>query len=260
MSAFILKEGNREIPLNEGITIAGREAGASDLVLDGKGISRAHCRFIVAAGEVSVEDLGSRNGVRVNGKRIDGKTRLAPGDAVQLGEMTLSVSNRQPAPAAAAALPSASPAPASRRRRPSRIPVGPIVLAVLVIAGLAVYFNRPDDNHARILELLSRVEMGLDRLEAADRDAVDPAGSDAQLGELAALEREVTGLNTTAYPAEGARQKAALARVAALKDRLTARQADRRRTAELEAVTVIADEDRRAEGLERFREQYAGTP
>lgn len=71
-----------------GAVLVGRAAEA-DLRIDSSAISRRHARFLVANGEVSVADLGSHNGVRVNGERVDGARTLGPGDVVALGDVTL---------------------------------------------------------------------------------------------------------------------------------------------------------------------------
>jgi len=62
-----------------------------------------------------VEDHGSRNGTWVNGTRIGGPTRLAPGDRVRLGDTTFEVEG----PAAPAAAPTeAAPQPVPPPPRP----------------------------------------------------------------------------------------------------------------------------------------------
>ena len=49
-----------------------------------EGISRRHAEIRQEDGEYWVVDLGSMNGTRVNGKRID-RQRLADGDTIVLG-------------------------------------------------------------------------------------------------------------------------------------------------------------------------------
>lgn len=51
-------------------------------------VSRRHCRIWRERGEMFVEDLGSTNGTYVNGKPIDGKTRVRRQDVVTLGRKT----------------------------------------------------------------------------------------------------------------------------------------------------------------------------
>src|SRR5262245_11541283 len=62
------------------------------LSLDDALVSRRHAILTVQYDGVFVEDLGSRNGVFLNGAKIDRRTRLADGDVVRIGgqEMTLS--------------------------------------------------------------------------------------------------------------------------------------------------------------------------
>jgi len=58
-------------------TIIGRDSEKSDLVFSSSKISRVHARVVPVPGrKFTVEDLGSTNGVWVNGKRINGKITL----------------------------------------------------------------------------------------------------------------------------------------------------------------------------------------
>lgn len=79
--------------LPEGTTSLGR-ADENDIVLGGDLVSRRHARLHVEGDALRVEDLGSRNGSRVNGQPLQGSKGLSPGDTVTLGENTLSI--RQP--------------------------------------------------------------------------------------------------------------------------------------------------------------------
>jgi class 3 adenylate cyclase len=79
--------------LPEGATSLGR-ADENDIVLGGDLVSRKHARLLVQGDSLRLEDLGSRNGSRINGLPLQGTKDLSPGDIVTLGENTLSV--RQP--------------------------------------------------------------------------------------------------------------------------------------------------------------------
>lgn len=69
--------------------VLGRGRGA-DLRLDGGLTSRRHARFIRAVAGWQVVDLGSKNGLRVNGRPAQqGGLPLAPGDLIALGESVL---------------------------------------------------------------------------------------------------------------------------------------------------------------------------
>jgi len=66
---------------------------SSDLVVlaDDTFVSQVHARVFERDGRTWVEDLGSRNGTFVNGKRIDAPTRLRRGDQVQFGQTVAEV-------------------------------------------------------------------------------------------------------------------------------------------------------------------------
>jgi class 3 adenylate cyclase len=80
--------------LPEGVTSLGR-ADDNDIVLGGDLVSRKHARLVVEGDALRIEDLGSRNGTRLNGGPVQGTRPLKPGDTIALGENTLAV--RQPA-------------------------------------------------------------------------------------------------------------------------------------------------------------------
>jgi len=64
--------------------VVGR-SGECNLALDDPLVSRRHAHFRIGTDVVWVEDLGSRNGVTVNGERIAGKRELKHLDRVSLG-------------------------------------------------------------------------------------------------------------------------------------------------------------------------------
>jgi DNA-binding NtrC family response regulator/pSer/pThr/pTyr-binding forkhead associated (FHA) protein len=60
-----------------------------ELRLKDTSVSRKHARLTSAGGETLIVDLGSRNGIRVNGERVAGERTLASGDVIALGNVTL---------------------------------------------------------------------------------------------------------------------------------------------------------------------------
>jgi pSer/pThr/pTyr-binding forkhead associated (FHA) protein len=68
------------IELKTAVTTIGRAADNA-VVIDNAGVSGYHARITEAGGEYAIEDTGSRNGVFVNGKRID-RQKLSYGDAI----------------------------------------------------------------------------------------------------------------------------------------------------------------------------------
>ncbi|MEO0325561.1 MAG: FHA domain-containing protein [Myxococcota bacterium] len=59
-------------------------------------VSRRHARILIDADGARVEDPGSRNGVRVNGKRIQRVHTLSDGDRLRIGTQELVFSIAQP--------------------------------------------------------------------------------------------------------------------------------------------------------------------
>jgi DNA-binding winged helix-turn-helix (wHTH) protein len=79
---------DRTVPLEEGETIIGREAGLG-MVLPHPSVSRRHARLVIHGTDATIEDLNSRNGTFVGGIRIRGRTPLHPGDSVQIADIML---------------------------------------------------------------------------------------------------------------------------------------------------------------------------
>jgi DNA-binding winged helix-turn-helix (wHTH) protein len=74
----------REIPLPNGEHLIGRGEDCP-IRSDSRRVSRHHARVRVTPERVLVEDLGSRNGTWVDGRRIEGPAELAAGDTVRIG-------------------------------------------------------------------------------------------------------------------------------------------------------------------------------
>jgi pSer/pThr/pTyr-binding forkhead associated (FHA) protein len=77
------------ISLDSSALTVGR-GGDNDLAIDADEYASArHARFEPRRDGVYVEDVGSTNGTFVNGIRLTGDRRLAPGDLVRIGETDL---------------------------------------------------------------------------------------------------------------------------------------------------------------------------
>ncbi len=87
-AACRLEWGKREIALHEGDNDLGRTRDAVAWI-DSASVSRRHARIVVSGGKATIEDLGSKNGTSVSGRRIDGPTRLEAGDQIELGSVLM---------------------------------------------------------------------------------------------------------------------------------------------------------------------------
>ena len=76
-----------EVPVDRDWVVIGRGRGA-DIVISEPTMSRSHAAIGFDGERFFVQDLGSTNGTRVNGKRAQ-KIPIKSGDDVQLGKLQL---------------------------------------------------------------------------------------------------------------------------------------------------------------------------
>jgi len=84
------------IPLQRPVLLIGRHPEC-DVRIDLPTLSRRHCCLALAYDRVVIRDLGSRNGLRVNGRRVE-EARLNPGDEVAIGPLIYRVDLPDPTP------------------------------------------------------------------------------------------------------------------------------------------------------------------
>lgn len=78
----------QEIDLPRGATLLGRSPECH-VTLEDPLVSREHARIAIDEQSATCEDLGSRNGVKINGLAMKGPTRLKDGDRVRIGTQEL---------------------------------------------------------------------------------------------------------------------------------------------------------------------------
>jgi len=81
---FKLETPDGEIALAEGENLIGRDPQAT-VRIDIGGVSRRHAKIVVDGADVTLEDLGSKNGTYLRGRRVQKPTRLAHGDEIRIG-------------------------------------------------------------------------------------------------------------------------------------------------------------------------------
>jgi hypothetical protein len=77
-----------EIALADGDNVLGRSPD-SRVWLDSASVSRRHACVRVRGTDVTIADLGSKNGTHVEGRRIEGPTQLRDGDRIRVGRIVL---------------------------------------------------------------------------------------------------------------------------------------------------------------------------
>ena len=89
VSCRILWDG-REIHLRDGENVIGREPEAV-IWIDDSSVSRRHARIMVGSDGAALEDLGSKNGTKLQGERIRNVSPLKDRDVIQIGPASMVV-------------------------------------------------------------------------------------------------------------------------------------------------------------------------
>src|SRR5437763_5598539 len=99
------------ILIDKPILLFGRHAEC-DVQLNSRKVSRRHCCIAQVNNYLVVRDLGSTNGIRINGVRVL-EGRLKSGDELTIGNFRYEVTwdDKPPAPAKAAAAPAKAKGP-----------------------------------------------------------------------------------------------------------------------------------------------------
>jgi hypothetical protein len=84
----IVVAGGKRLVVPAGGAIIGRSRD-SDIVLDDSNVSRRHAEISPSGPSWLIQDLGSTNGVRVNGRQVNGPHPLESGDRIELGTVSV---------------------------------------------------------------------------------------------------------------------------------------------------------------------------
>jgi predicted component of type VI protein secretion system len=84
-SRLVALDEGPDIPVDRTMVVVGRHPQC-DARLDSIRVSRRHCCMAEDNGEVVVRDLGSTNGIRINGQRVEAG-RLRPGDELSIAHI-----------------------------------------------------------------------------------------------------------------------------------------------------------------------------
>ncbi len=87
---FRLRYQQHNLELIAGHFVIGRSTDCQ-LSVDDPLVSRRHARLVVTRDDVFLEDLGSRNGVLLDGKRVEGRVKLQHGARITVGTQELTL-------------------------------------------------------------------------------------------------------------------------------------------------------------------------
>jgi predicted component of type VI protein secretion system len=82
---FVAIDEGPDIALDRAMVVVGRHPNC-DTRLDSLRVSRHHCCMTQENGQVLVRDLGSANGIRINGQRVE-MGRVRPGDELSIAHI-----------------------------------------------------------------------------------------------------------------------------------------------------------------------------
>jgi DNA-binding winged helix-turn-helix (wHTH) protein len=80
--------GEREFDLFPGENVMGRDP-ESAIWIDRDSVSRRHARIVLSGDTAILEDLGSKNGTSLSGRRIAAPERVSSGDEIKIGSARL---------------------------------------------------------------------------------------------------------------------------------------------------------------------------
>lgn len=80
-------KNHKPIPIDRAVILVGRGEDCDVVINGSKKISRKHCCLVHSDQNFLIRDLGSTNGVWVNGKRIDRESEMRDGDRVAIGDV-----------------------------------------------------------------------------------------------------------------------------------------------------------------------------
>ncbi len=151
--SYRLRYRQHDLDLPEGRFIIGRSASCQ-LSLDDPMVSRQHAVLTVRGETITVQDLGSRNGVLVNGVQIQGAHEVVLGDTVKIGAQEMSLVPGGPL----------APREITHRGAPTARLPSLSVLAGLVEKALALKHGEDAERvfGALLRDVTERVEAGID--------------------------------------------------------------------------------------------------
>jgi pSer/pThr/pTyr-binding forkhead associated (FHA) protein len=86
---YMLMDRDYIYPLKVGINTIGRLPD-NDVVVNDAHVSRRHCAILIHSGtNFELHDVASKNGTFVNGRRLEGPTRLHSGDEIRMCDRPL---------------------------------------------------------------------------------------------------------------------------------------------------------------------------
>lgn len=88
VNAWLISRDGQSYQLFSEETVIGRSSKCDIQIIDDFTLSKRHAKVTERDGLFTLFDLGSKNGVKINGNRWQGPVLLAANDQIQLGDNT----------------------------------------------------------------------------------------------------------------------------------------------------------------------------
>ncbi len=79
-------DGGRVIAIDRAVILVGRSADCDVVITASQKISRRHCCLVQVDNSYYLRDLGSMNGVWLNGERVNREAKMSTGDKILIGD------------------------------------------------------------------------------------------------------------------------------------------------------------------------------
>lgn len=123
MPAFLIPvEQGRPVPLDKAVVLFGRNSDCDVVLSRSRKISRKHCCIAQVNNRLVIRDLGSLNGVWINGKRVRRQAFLRLGDKVAVGDVQYILQDER-------AVPQSKSTCKDAQRQPIQVPAVPADLS-----------------------------------------------------------------------------------------------------------------------------------
>ncbi|WP_166825036.1 FHA domain-containing protein [Thalassoroseus pseudoceratinae] len=88
-------DNGRPIVLDKAVVFVGRHPECDVILKDSRKVSRKHCCLAQVDDRIVVRDLGSMNGIRVNGRQVRKETTIHLNDELSIGDVTYRIKSRR---------------------------------------------------------------------------------------------------------------------------------------------------------------------
>lgn len=96
MAVYLVPAGEgRPIVLDKAVVFVGRHPECDVVLKSSRKVSRKHCCLAQVDDRIVIRDLGSMNGIQLNGKRVTREASVSVGDEITIGDVVYTLKSRR---------------------------------------------------------------------------------------------------------------------------------------------------------------------